>query len=217
VGLVATLPSPHVQGLGGRAEGWLRYPLALFVDVPGVTQMPLLPLAGWFCLGVGAAFAFVASRAQAVGETSRFADLAGASPRFLAGLAVSALLVAIAAYAATAWVASRSATPLTRAHPAIVLNLIDLGARGLFVLALGAGLSAFLGERARQVISRLGQGTLVAYVVHVPFCYGHLGSKLIGRLDMASATWALVPLVALSFGSIWLRDRLRWTPKSAAR
>jgi hypothetical protein len=216
VGLATTLPSPLVHALGARAEGWLRYPLALLVDVPGVTQMPLFPLAGWFCLGVGVAFAFDASRARA-GSTSRFAALAGASSRFLALLFGGALLVALAASAATEWVASRSAAPLTRAHPAIVLNLIDLGARGLVVLAIGASLSTVLGERARRAVARLGQGTLVAYVVHVPFCYGRLGARLAGKLDMPSATWALLPLVGLSFGAIWARDRLRWTKQRPAR
>ncbi len=209
VGLATTLPSPFVHAIGGRAEGWLRYPLALFVDVPGVTQMPLFPLAGWFCLGVGAAFALEASRARAAEASAGFAAVAGATPRFLALVSGAALAVAVVAHHATAWAEARSATPLTRSHPAILLNVVDLGARGLLVLAVGAALSVTLGARARSVATRLGQGTLVAYVVHVPFCYGRLGQALVGRLDMSSATWALVPLAALSFGSIWLRDRLR--------
>jgi hypothetical protein len=209
VGLVTTLASPLVQPLGVSAPGSLRYPIALFVDVPGVTRMPLFPLAGWFCLGVGATFALEASRARGHGAAARFAAVAGASPRFLACLALGALVVALGAYAATGWAAARIDAPLTRAHPAIVLNVIDLGARGLLVLAVGAALSVALSEKTRRVVAWLGQGTLVAYVVHVPFCYGRLGAPLVGKLDMTTATLALIPLATLSFGAIWLRDRFR--------
>lgn len=224
IGLVTTLPSFALQPLGAIASGPTRYVLALFVDVPGVTQMPVFPLTGWFCLGV--LVAILAERSRAL-RSGAFASIAGASPRFVSALAVVALAAATAGAIATDAAIAAGDAPFTRAHPAILLNLVDLGARGLLVLAAGAALSVALPPRARALAATLGRGSLVTYVVHVPFCYGRLGAPLAGRLDMAEATAALVPLYAVSIGAVFAagyakaawaaRDGRRWTNVDPAR
>jgi hypothetical protein len=91
----------------------------------------------------------------------------------------------------------------------VIPNVLDLAGRGLLVLAVGAGLSLVLPDRLRAAVIRLGQGSLVAYVVHVPFCYGRLAGPLLGSCDMAAASLALPFLVAVSWGSVYARDGLR--------
>jgi hypothetical protein len=99
--------------------------------------------------------------------------------------------------------------PLDRTHPAVVTNAIELAARGIIVLAVGALSTPLLPPRARAVLLRLGRGSLVAYVFHVPFCYGALGLPIRGRLSMLEATGFVVLLEIASFGAVWARDTLR--------
>ena len=48
----------------------------------------------------------------------------------------------------------------------------------------------------------------MAYVFHIPFCYGLLGAPFADRLDMGAATAAMVGLVALSWMAVWGRDAM---------
>ncbi len=98
---------------------------------------------------------------------------------------------------------------MSRAHPAVWANVVDLGARGVLVLALSAAISQRLPAVVKRALIRLGQGSLIAYVFHIPFCYGRLGSALRGRLDMVEASAWLAVLIALSWLVVWGRDR--WT------
>ncbi|MGF1469845.1 MAG: heparan-alpha-glucosaminide N-acetyltransferase domain-containing protein [Sandaracinaceae bacterium] len=211
VGLAAlpTLACPWLAPLGHDAAGPWRYLVGLFVDVPGVTRMPVVPLVSWLALGV-----LVALR-----MTARPGSLpaAGASDRWLLGLAVGSAAVALVANRGMAGLLAARGGELSRAHPAVWLNVVDLGARGVLVLAVGALLSQRVGSAAKAALLRLGRGSLYAYMVHVPFCYGLLGAPLRGRLDMASATAAVLGLMGLSYLTVvgvdaWRRRRRRPGP-----
>ncbi len=203
--IVPALVCPWVSPLGAHVSGPLRYVLAPFVDGPAVTLMPFVPLASWMGVGALASLAMLRARAKAKGTPRR----AGAPARFFVALAIGALLVAVIATRATTLVVDALGGTLSRAHPAVWLNVIDLAARGLLVLALGALASTRLPERARRVLVRLGQGSLVAYVFHIPFCYGRLGESVRGRLDMPSATALVVTLMIASWLAVVARDAWR--------
>ena len=134
-------------------------------------------------------------------------DVAGARGGFLLGLGFVSLLVAW-----TAWKLTSGFGPeqLTRADFGIYLNVLDLAARGVFVLALCAGLSPYLPERLRSVLVIIGQGSLYAYVFHIPFCYGALGREWIGQLSMQEASVGVVLLSLASVAAVYLR---RWVKK----
>ena len=98
---------------------------------------------------------------------------------------------------------------LSRAHPAVWANALDLAGRGVFVLAVAALASLLLPARARAILIRLGQGSLVAYVFHIPFCYGRLGAPIRGQLDMLAASAFVLALMVVSWLVVWGRDRLQ--------
>ncbi|MFN9813030.1 MAG: heparan-alpha-glucosaminide N-acetyltransferase domain-containing protein [Deltaproteobacteria bacterium] len=193
---------PWVSAWSRNLEGPAGWALGLFVDVPGVTRMPFVPLAGWCGAGVllGAVLAWANREVRSV---------AGASPRVLAALLAAAIAIAVAFTEITRVWVEASGVPLDRTHPAVVTNAIELAARGVIVLAVGALSTPLLPPRARAVLLRLGRGSLVAYVFHVPFCYGALGLPIRGRLSMLEATGFVVLLEIASFGAVWARDTLR--------
>ncbi len=197
---VPTALCPWLSPLGAGVSGPLRWPLALFVDVPGVTRMPFVPLVAW--VGLGALVSLAMLRARGGRTELR----AGAPTRFLLALALGSLAVAALAHAATAPCVEALGGTLSRAHPAVWLNVVDLGARGVLVLALGALASLVLPARATGALTRLGRGSLVAYVFHIPFCYGRVGGCLEGRLDMLEASFAVLVLAASSWLAVYARD-----------
>lgn len=203
---------PWLSPLGAEVDGPLRFAVALFVDVPGVTLMPFVPLAAWLGVGALVALAMLAARAKAP-KTK-----AGAPASFFVALGLGALLIAVGSAHATDLVVDALGGPLTRAHPAVWLNVIDLAARGVLVLALSALLSIRLPAFARRVLLRVGRGSLVAYVVHIPLCYGALGTLLGLRdsLDMASATVCVLLLMIFSWLTVVARDRWRARGRTAA-
>ncbi len=204
--VVPTLACPWLSPLGGAVEGPARFLVALFVDVPRVSVMPWVPLVSW--LALGALLARLMLRWRGADPTPT-AALAGAPPARLFGLAAGAALVAWLAAWGTGALVDALGGSLSRAHPAVWLNVVDLGARGAVVLGVAAALTPWIPERPRRALVQLGRGSLVAYVFHIPFCYGRLGEALRGRLDMPTATGAVLALMALSYGAVWLRDRLR--------
>lgn len=207
LGGAVTLTCPWVSGAAAGMDGPARYVVGLVGDVPGVTRMPLVPLLGWMCVGVGAGLLMIRHRTATAGDA--FATRAGAPARTLLLAGAGAIATATLAHAGTdAWVAS-SGEPLSRAHPAVWLNALDLGARGVIVLVAGALLSTRLPERVRRGMVQLGQGSLVAYVFHIPFCYGRLGGPFVSSLDMGSATVGVAALMAASFAAVVVRDGLR--------
>jgi hypothetical protein len=116
------------------------------------------------------------------------------------------------------WMTSWLGVPLDQRSWAVVPNAIQLAARGALVLAIGALITPVLPTVVREVMARLGRGSLVAYVFHVPLCYGALARPIAGRLTMLEATGVVLVLEVLSFGAVVLRDVVvaRRTVRSAA-
>jgi uncharacterized membrane protein len=197
VGLAAvavTLLCPSISALSAQVEGPARFVIGLFADVPRVGLMPLVPLFAW--LGAGAvAMHLVGSR-----RLER--------PSFAIGLLGAGLVAIGAGLWATPILAALDPAP-GRAGAAIVANVIELGGRGLVVLAVGGLVGPHLRGGARRWVLMLGQGSLFVYAVHIPFCYGRLGAPVRGQLSMASATLLVVTLIVASSAALALRDRLR--------
>lgn len=208
VGLAAVLACPWATELARTATGPSRYALALFAEVPLVTRMPFVPLAAWFSAGVAAAFFMMRMRDRRR-ATDRGVAIAGAPAFALVALGAAASCVAIAcAYATPALVGALGGT-LSRAHPAVWLNALDLAARGVLLLCIGALVAPHVPERARAVLLRLGRGSLVAYVFHIPFCYGRPGASLLDGFDVVGAMPWVLALMVTSFAVVWMRDELR--------
>lgn len=203
--IVPTLLCPWLSPLGASVPVWLRFVAAPFVDVPGLTLMPFVPLSAWLGVGALASVAMLRARERSAGPKSA----AGAPDRFLAGLAVAGLAAAIVGSRGTTLLVEALGGPLSRAHPAVWLNVVDLAGRGVLVLAVAALASTRIPASARRALVRLGQGSLVAYVFHIPFCYGRLGEPLRGRLDMPSATGFVLGLIVLSWLAVYARDAWR--------
>jgi uncharacterized membrane protein len=181
----------------GWAGAWARAPLALLVDVPGYTRFPLLPLVGFVAIGV------LVGRALAVHG-------AAMSPR--TALALLALCVggaALASLGTRALVEALAMGPLRRAHPAVVLNVVDGMLRAGAVLALGLLCAARLPARVLAPLVRLGRGSLLAYGVHIPGCYGALARPLARRFDLTGATLVLVGLGVVTYVVVFARDVAR--------
>jgi hypothetical protein len=63
---------------------------------------------------------------------------------------------------------------------------------------------------------RLGRGSLLAYALHVPLCYGRLAAPFAGKLEVATATPLLLGLIGLVWLGLWLRDRARQARRRGA-
>lgn len=207
LGVAVTAASPWLNALSPGAAGHARFVVGLIADVPGVTRMPVVPLTAWMCAGAGAGLLLIARRKARPADA--FASQAGAPGWTLGAIAAVALAGAFIAGGLTEAAVAASGAPLTRAHPAVWLNVVDLAARGILVLALGAMLTPRLPLRVRRVLVRLGRGSLLAYVVHIPFCYGRLGGALLGSLDMAAATVWVIILMGMSYVAVFVRDEAR--------
>lgn len=205
VGAAVTVACPWLTELGATIQGPSRYLLGLLIDVPGVTRMPLVPLAAWLCVGVGAAQWMLAARRKA-GDRSP----SGAPSRTLWSMGIVGLAAASVAWWLTPIaVSSLGDGPLSRAHPAVLLNVIDLAGRGVLILAAGALLASHVRGRARRVLLELGRGSLIAYVFHIPFCYGTLGRPFIEQLSLVEALIGTTLLMAFSYGAVVVRVRWR--------
>jgi uncharacterized membrane protein (DUF2068 family) len=186
---------------------WL---VGLISFVPDVTRMPFVPLAAWTGLGALVSLALIERNRE-----SR--SLSGSPDRVLLTLAAIALLVAVVFTWLTGVTVRGLGGSLDQRHWAVVPNAIELGARGALVLAAGALLSGRLPAPVRAGLGRLGRGSLVAYVFHIPFCYGALGEAVRGRLTMVEATGLVVVLAVASYLAVVLRDRIQELRASRAR
>lgn len=204
--IVPILLCPWLSAWSITVTGPLRPLLAPFVDIPGITQMPYVPLASWAGIGVLVMRFLSASNAKV-------RSIAGAPDRVLLMLGGTALAVVLGFSELTRRWVEMSGAPLSRAHPAVISNAIELAARGILVLTVGALLTPRLPEGLKRIFLRLGRGSLVAYVFHVPFCYGALGLPIRGRLDMIEATFFVVLLEVASFSAVLARDT--WTERRA--
>lgn len=226
-GLLALLISvlcPWLSTLGQGLETQVipAAAAALFVDVPGFTRMPWVPLFAWFAIGAMAARLMQTSITPDSGSSgiepasptdckthSAFAQIAGASrPRLLAML-LGAVAISLVCFA-TMHAAHRAlGGQLSRAHPAILFNILDLGARGVAVLATAALVCVSLPGRFRTLLCTLGRGSLLAYMAHLPFCYGTLAGPWSHQLTMAQASLGVLMLGTGSLALVVARDRMR--------
>ncbi|HJK94523.1 MAG TPA: heparan-alpha-glucosaminide N-acetyltransferase domain-containing protein [Polyangiaceae bacterium LLY-WYZ-15_(1-7)] len=204
LGAAVTLACPALARLGPHVPEALAPLVAPVVDVAPYTRMPFVPLFAWLAFGA-AAGAWLLARRDGTPASRR----AGTRPSALLALGALGLALALAGHYGTPALVDALGGTLSRRHPAVWLNVLDLAGRGLLVLAAGAGLSLALPAAPRRALVRLGRGSLVAYVLHVPFCYGVLGGDLVGGADMARATLWLGPLIAFSWGAVYVRDALR--------
>jgi uncharacterized membrane protein len=173
----------------------------LIANVPPVTRMPFVPLASWAGAGVLLSLGLMVANREA-------RSIAGAPDRVLVGLGLVALVVCVGFTQLTGFVAAALGGTFDQRHWAVVPNAIELCARGALVLSVGALLTPRIPAGVRAVLSRLGRGSLVAYVVHVPFCYGALGMPIRGQLTMLEATVLVVLLEIASYGAVVARDWL---------
>lgn len=187
--------------------------VGVFVDAAPVTRMPLVPLFAWFAAGA------LCTHFMRGGALSPFARVAGTTPKRLAILGLLALSAAVTGWLGMNTLHGAFGGTLSRQHIAIVGNVLDLAGRGALILVAGAALAPFLSERVRHHLVLLGRGSLVAYVVHLPFCYGRLGAPLRASLTSAQALLGIVALALGTYGCVRLWPLLRRaiSPKKASR
>ncbi len=191
-------------------EPW-SYAVGLVSMVAPITRMPIVPLASWAAIGLLISLALIAENREAK-------TIAGAPTRVLLVLLAVALVLTLGGTWLEGWMSAALGETLDQRSWAVIPNAIELAARGTVVLAVGALATPWLPHAVRGVLARLGRGSLVAYVVHVPFCYGLLGRPIEGRLSMVEATGFVVGLEILSYAAVYVRDVLqtRRTARSEA-
>lgn len=210
--IVPVVICPWLSRLSAGAPGPIGWALALFVDVPGITRMPLVPLVSWAAVGALVARAMIARNREA-------RSIAGAPDRVLVAMMAIAGVVAVVGTLAQDAIVAAVGGPLARTHVAVIPNAVQLAARGIGVLAVGAWLAPRLPERARRAMVVVGQGSLWAYAFHVPLCYGRFAdwAGLRGALSLAECALAAFVLVVLSAGAaaakwVWTDARARRAP-----
>lgn len=201
IGLVSVLACPALTAWARHAsDAWWGYLIAPVGEVPGITRMPLVPLAAWACAGV------------LVARGVRSAETAVDSPssrghRGLVVVAGTGLLLAWVGTWATQALLAELGGRLSRSHAAVIPNAIDGAGRGLFVLGAGALAASALPRALRARVALLGRHSLIAYVFHIPFCYGSLGAPWRGRLDMPAASIGVLLLMTACFFAVWLNTK----------
>lgn len=198
--LAASLLAPHLVPL---VPSVLRPLAALLLDVPPYTRFPLLPLCAFTAIGF-----LIGTRPLPAPRRSALWAL---------GLVATVPLWQLL----TGETVTRLGGTLSRAHPAIVWNVLEGTARALATLYAAIALDALFSSLRPPDLApprtehwtvawllRLGRGSLLAYALHVPLCYGRLAAPLAGRLDMATATPLLLGLIALVAGCVFVRDQL---------
>jgi hypothetical protein len=208
LGAGVALVSPLANVLGAEASGVARYPLALLVEVPGgAGRMPVFPLAAW--LAAGLLVGRLMLRARRGLPPGAPLPRSGTTPRMLGLLAATGLLLAALGQLATNALLGVFPGDFDRRHPAIWANLVDLGGRALVLIALACWASTYLRGRLRWLLLTMGQHSLTAYVVHMPFAYGRFGRPVQGRLDPGEAMVGVLLLWTVTVGAVVLWARIR--------
>jgi uncharacterized membrane protein len=176
---------------------FVRPLVGLVVDVPEYTRFPLLPLVGFCAVGMAVAPSLVAAEKRQ-------------KPWHCLGAAAVLVVLALVCGALTHKTVAQLGGRLSRSHPAVIWNFLDGTCRALAAAAVGLFLAGTLREGSTivAVLTRLGRGSLLAYAVHIPLCYGRLATPIAGQLSMAQATPLVVGLMILTFAVVVLRDRL---------
>lgn len=187
---VLVVPGTH---LGRAATGPARFVLAPFVEAPGLTRMPMIPLIAWLGMGmILATFWFRDAK-------SRLAH---------ARLAIASAIVATLAFVTMHAMHARLGGSLDRTHPAIFANLVDLGARATALLAGTMAIASSLPRRVHDELARLGRHSLLAYAVHLPFAYGRPMRAFSHRCDFGTSSLGLVALLLFTIAVVYAYDRL---------
>lgn len=165
--------------------------VGLFVDVPGWTRFPVVPLVIFTFAGVLGARAIAANQDRALALL--LACIAAAALfEFLTGLTVTQV-----------------GGTLSRSHPAVIFNILDGIARTGAVVACAALLGRVAAAiRLNHLLSTLGRHSLLAYAVHLPFCYSVFARAFAHQLNGYIAGAAFTALVAFTFGAAKLREKL---------
>lgn len=197
-------------------SAWLRgrpaiYPWALlvrlFVEWGDPRQMPLIPLLAWCAIGVLLGEAMWRRRAREAGRDLDVLRI-GVDRKALVCVLMLSLVGAALAEFGTKALRSYFGGPLTRAHPAVVFNAIELACRAT-ILASVAALSAWiLPQRLRSGLRRFGRHSLLAYALHIPLCYGRIAAPWRGKLTMLEAACGVVLLVSVCAALIVAREAL---------
>jgi len=198
VGLVlamsaAVLPLTKLARTTRTTTGPLGYLVGIFVEVPHVTRMPVVPLAAF--LGVGLVFGAI------VLERPR-------SRTFYALVAVVSAAVAVASFLAMNAVVARVGGRFDRTHPAILLNIVELAARSVALVSLVLAIDPRSSSGVARGLALLGRHSLLAYAVHLPFVYGRIPRPIARSCSMPEASLALALVLALTGLVVFLRERI---------
>lgn len=205
LGSATVLLCPWLTRRATALEGPLRHALAWLVEVPGhAGEMPFVPLAGWFALGLLVGRAMLHAR-RGLDRIPR----SGTSSAFLVRLTLAGVALACVGALATRGMLRVWPGSFDRAHPVIWANVVDLGGRALALVGFAALASNHLRGRARAALLAFGRHSLTAYVFHIPFTYGRFGRPWRGQLDVAEALVGVVLLWTLSLFAIVVWARVR--------
>ena len=166
---------------------------APFIDVPGITQMPLVPLFAWSAIG------------WLAGAWLTLHRLHGQRDRPLLLIAGMGLITSWLGAVGTDLSLQVLGGTLSRRHGAIAFNVIEYAGRGLLVLGVAPLLAARLPGRARNVVVHFGRASLWAYVFHIPLCYGRLAAPFKARMEVETATPYVIALMVVSYAVVVLR------------
>ena len=203
LGAAATLTCPWITRAAHELDlGPAGMIVGLFAEVPGVTAMPVIPLIAWLSVGVIATQWLLWCRQRAPIAEGEFPGGG------VVGLGLFGATLALAGNAGTVTAVQQWGASFSRADPVVWLNVVDLGGRGVVVLSVGAMVGRYVTGWLQSALVRFGQGSLIAYVFHIPFCYGSLGRSMIGQLTMTQATAGIVLLVASSWLAVWMAEWL---------
>ena len=170
--------------------GPFRFAVAPFLDVHGITRMPLVPLFAWFALGVLLRFAFVRRTLRPTKEAT-----AVATTGFYLSCLLGGLVVALAFAKVTSLTLDRFPGTFSRTHVVVWPNLLDLSARAVALLGVAGLVAASLPPRVLSIVRTVGEHSLFIYAVHIPFCYGIAGKPLQHALTMPQATASVAALM----------------------
>lgn len=192
-----TIICPFISNLTKDITGPIAYPLALLSDVTGITLMPVIPLLSWTAVGLACLTHLMPT------------DSAPESQGFFFRLALLGIIVATLGHWGTDMLLKIYGGTLSRSHIAVIPNVIDGAGRGVFVLGAGALIGMGMPKNIRRHLVLLGRSSLIAYIFHIPFCYGSLAGPLRGSLDMFTASLFLLLLMVSSYTAVRVFERIK--------
>lgn len=202
--LVIGVATPFLTRVTRDTVGPLRYVVAPFSEVPGLTAMPVFPLAAWCALGVVTGIWMT----DQVDVAIRIRRINAIGAIGLGGLVLGNYV--------TGAISAAMDEPLSRASVTLWPNIVDGAGRGLCVLWLGAWCERRLSPLWQDRLARYGAASLWIYAVHIPFCYGRLAAPLRAKLSIAGAVPLVLLLIVASYGVVVARDWMNARTRGAA-